>query len=153
MPQIPAIGLLVNDDNVDAIVLEGWPDDVPQPRFVVFDFAGPDVPDKYVMHVSSGAPNAGLIGHELFPVSYQTGGHHPSPNEILSLLDERKQAGATTPLQIAHEIRQRILSLDGELNRTEQAPTGDDYNRLYELASGGLLDVLKALGDATDLGD
>ena len=29
----------------------------------------------------------------------------------------------------------------------KQAPTGDDYNRLYQLANGGLLDLLKALGD------
>lgn len=153
MPPIPAIGLLVHDDDVEAVVLEGWPEGVPPPRFVVFDFAGPDVPDKCVLHVSSGAPNAGLVGHELFPVTYQTGGDHPSPNEILSLLDERKHAGDTTPLQIARALRQSILNLDGKLNRLEQAPTGDEYNHLYALANGGLIQLLKALGDPTDFGD
>ncbi|WP_256578062.1 hypothetical protein [Pseudomonas sp. PIC25] len=72
-------------------------------------------------------------------MTYQTGGHHPSPNEILSLLDERKHAGDTTPLQIARALRQNILNLDSRLNRTEQAPTGDEYNHLYALADDGLI--------------
>lgn len=153
MTPIPAIGLLVHDDDVEAVVLEGWPEGVPPPRFVVFDFAGPDVSDKYVLHVSSGTPNAGLVSHELLPVSYQIGSDHPSPNEILSLLDERKHAGDTTPLQIARALRQSILNLDGKLNRLERAPTGDEYNHLYALASDGLIQLLKALGDPTDFGD
>ncbi|WP_439587246.1 hypothetical protein [Hydrogenophaga sp.] len=44
-------------------------------------------------------------------------------------------------------MHQSILNLDARLDRLEQAPTGDDYNRLYQLANGGLLDLLKALGD------
>lgn len=41
----------------------------------------------------------------------------------------------------------------GRLDRLEQAPTGDDYNALYQLANGGLIDLLKTLGDPTDFGD
>jgi len=47
-----SIGLLVTDDDVDAVILEGWPADVRKPRIVVFDYAGHDVPDEYVLHVS-----------------------------------------------------------------------------------------------------
>ena len=47
-----SIGLLVTDDDIDAVILEGWPADVRKPRIVVFDYAGHDVPDEYVLHVS-----------------------------------------------------------------------------------------------------
>ena len=47
-----SIGLLVTDDDIDAVILEGWPADVRKPRIVVFDYAGNDVPDEYVLHLS-----------------------------------------------------------------------------------------------------
>ena len=47
-----SIGLLVTDDDIDAVILEGWPADVRKPCIVVFDYAGHDVPDEYVLHVS-----------------------------------------------------------------------------------------------------
>jgi hypothetical protein len=50
-------------------------------------------------------------------------------------------------------VRQSILELDERLNRLEQAPAGDDYNRLYVVANGGLIDLLKVLGNPTDFGD
>jgi molybdopterin-guanine dinucleotide biosynthesis protein len=59
----------VTDDDIDAVILEGWPADVRKPRIVVFDYAGNDVPDEHVLHVSSGTPNTGLTGREVFPVS------------------------------------------------------------------------------------
>ena len=40
-----SIGLLVTNDDIDAVILEGWPDGVPKPRMVVFDYAGNDVLD------------------------------------------------------------------------------------------------------------
>ena len=33
-----SIGLLVTDDDIDAVILEGWPADVRKPRIVVFDY-------------------------------------------------------------------------------------------------------------------
>lgn len=41
-----SIGLLVTDDDIDAVILEGWPADVRKPRIVVLDYAGNDVPDS-----------------------------------------------------------------------------------------------------------
>lgn len=142
-----SIGLLVTDDNIDAVILEGWPAGVPKPRIVVFDYAGNDVLDEYVLHVSTGAPNAGLTGREVFPVEYGPDCRYPSPAEILSVLDARKPADKPSALSIARGVHQSILELDARLDRLEQAPTGDDYNRLYQLANGGLIDLLKALGD------
>lgn len=140
------IGLLVTDDDIDAVILEGWPADVRKPRMVVFDYAGHDVPDEHVLHVSSGAPNAGLTGREVFPIEYGPDCRYPSPAEVLSVLDARKPAEKPSALSIARNVHQSILDLDAQLDRLEQAPTGDDYNRLYQLANGGLIDLLKALG-------
>jgi len=58
-----------------------------------------------------------------------------------------------SPLETAQSVRQSILDLDAQINASEQAPTGDDYNHLYVLANCGLIDVLKAMGDTTDFGD
>lgn len=74
-----SIGLLVTDDDIDAVILEGWPADVRKPRMVVFDYAGNDVQDEYVLHVSSGTPNTGLTGREVFPVEYGPNCRYPSP--------------------------------------------------------------------------
>lgn len=77
-----------------------------------------------------------------------------SPRALLAALgetdDDEKPSSA---LVLAREVRQSILDLDGRLDRLEQAPTGDDYNALYQLANGGLIDLLKTLGDPTDFGD
>ena len=141
-----SIGLLVTNDDIDAVIFEGWPDGVPKPRMVVFDYAGNDVLDEYVLRVSTGAPNAGLTGREVFPVEYGPDCRYPSPAEILSVLDARKPADKPSALSIARGVHQSILEwMRGD--RLEQAPTGDDYNRLYQLANGGLLDLLKTLGD------
>ena len=142
-----SIGLLVTDDDIDAVILEGWPADVRKPRIVVFDYAGHNVPDEYVLRIGTGAPNAGLTGREVFAVEYGPDCRYPSPAEILSIFDTRKPAEKASALSIARDVHQSILDLDAQLDRLEQAPTGDDYNRLYQLANGGLLDLLKALGD------
>lgn len=142
-----SIGLLVTNDDIDAVILEGWPDDVPKPRMVVFDYAGNDVLDEYVLRVSTGTPNVGLTGREVFPIEYGPDCRYPSPAEILSVLDARKPAEKPSALSIARGVHQSILELDARLDRLERAPTGDDYNRLYQLANGGLLDLLKTLGD------
>tara|TARA_R110001583_G_scaffold195118_1_gene369358 strand:+ start:104666 stop:105130 length:465 start_codon:yes stop_codon:yes gene_type:complete len=141
------IGLLVTDDDIDAVVLEGWPADVPKPRMVVFDYASIDVPDEYLLHVKTGTPNGGFTGREVFPIEYGRDCRYPSPAEILSVLDARKPPEKPSVLSIARGVHQSILELDARLDRLEQAPTGDDYNRLYELANGGLIDLLKALGE------
>ena len=91
MPLSPSIALLVTDNDIDAVILEGWPADVPRPRIVVFDYAGHDTPAGCVLHVASGAPNAGLTGREVLPVEHHAGHRYPSPGEILSALDARKQ--------------------------------------------------------------
>lgn len=142
MSPTPCIGLLVIDDEIVAAILEGWPSGVLKPRLVAFDHAGNDV-----------LVNTGLKGREVFPVEYEPGGSHPSPSEILAVLDARSQVKDSFPLRVARRVRQSILELDERLNRLEQAPTGDDYNRLYVVANGGLIDLLKVLGNPTDFGD
>ena len=99
-----SIGLLVTDDDIDAVILEGWPADVRKPRIVVFDYAGNDVPDEYVLHVSSGTPNTGLTGREVFPVEYGPDCRYPSPAEVLSVLDAPKPAGKPSALSIARNV-------------------------------------------------
>ena len=88
-----------------------------------------------------------MTGREVFAVEYGPDCRYPSPAEILSVLDARKSAEKPSALSIARSVHQSILELDPRLHRQEQAPTGDDYNRLYQLANGGLLDLLKTLGD------
>lgn len=146
------IGLLVIDDDIEAVILEGRPSDAPKPRMVVFDYAGNDVPSESILHVTSGAPNAGQTGREVFGVVYLPDSRYPSPGELRSVLDARRRAAESSPLQIARRMRQRVRELDDRLNRQELAPTGEDYNRLYQLAHGGLIDLLKALGDPADFG-
>ena len=53
-----SIGLLVTDDDIDAVILEGWPADVRKPCIVVFDYAGHDVPDEYVLPPSRRSPRS-----------------------------------------------------------------------------------------------
>ena len=96
-----SIGLLVTNDDIDAVIFEGWPGGVPKPRMVVFDYAGNDVLDEYVLRVSTGAPNAGLTGREVFAVEYGPDCRYPSPAEILSVLDARKPADKHSALSIA----------------------------------------------------
>ena len=91
-----SISLLITNDLIDAVLLEGWPDDIPRPRIVVFDYAGSAVPEECILHVHSGAPNAGLTAREFFPEEHHAGHRYPSPSEILAALDAKKHVRGST---------------------------------------------------------
>ena len=59
---------------------------------------------------------------------------------------------ARSPLQIAQYVMQSIVNLHTRINATEQAPTGNDYKKLYVLVNCGLIDLLKSLGDPCNFG-
>jgi hypothetical protein len=56
-------------------------------------------------------------------------------------------------LEMVRSLRQSFLELDGQFTQPGEIPTCEDYSHLYALANGGLIDVLKAMGDPTDCGD
>ncbi|GMV69079.1 hypothetical protein [Coralloluteibacterium thermophilus] len=154
MSRIPSIAVVLGGGLVQAIIVQDWSGAIPLPRIAIVDYDTEGADDDEITRFSIGDDPAEAVCRIETPGVYESLRDALSPRALLAALgetdDDEKPSSA---LVLAREVRQSILDLDGRLDRLEQAPTGDDYNALYQLANGGLIDLLKTLGDPTDFGD
>lgn len=154
MSRTPSIAVVLEGGLVQAFIIQDWPIPFALPRVVIVDYDTDDANDDELTRFSIGNAPAEAICRGETPLVYETQDEALSPKTVLAAIGEPADNGeSTSPLAIAREVRRSILDLDTRLDRLEQSPTGDDHNHLYQLANGGLIDLLKALGDPTDFGD
>lgn len=154
MSSISSIAVVLEGGLVQTVIVQDWPTALPLPRLAIVDYdtEGADE-DEITQFLIAETPAEAVCRSE--PVSvYESFDKALSPKAVLAALGESiEEASPESPLSLARKIRQSILDLDARLNDPEQPPSGEDYNHLYQLANGGLIDLLKALGDTTDFGD
>lgn len=155
MPHAPYIAVVVEGGIIQTVITEHWPSDLPRPRIVVVDYDKDGARDDELTEFSIGDEILEALCHIEVPTPFETFDKPAlSPRAVLAALGESQvEPAGESPLSIARSVRRSIVELDQQLMQQEQAPTGDDYNQLYVLTNGGLIDVLKALGDPTDFGN
>ncbi len=146
----PSFAVVLEGGLVQYIIVQDWPRHLPLPAFAVVDYDTEGAAADEITHVSVGSSELEAVCRSELPEVFDSDSRALSPRAVLAALDEPVSDAIPEPLALARAVRQTILDLDARLDATEQAPTGDDYNELYVLANGGLIDVLKALGDPTD---
>ncbi len=154
MPPPPSIAVVLEGGLVQAFIVQDWPAQLALPRVAIVDHdtEGADRDELTRFSIGNDAVEAFCRGED--PLVYAGQADVLSPCVVLAAIGEPIDGEPPRPpLEVARSVRQSILELDGQLDQLEQAPTGDDYNHLYQLANGGLIDVLKAMGDPTDFGD
>ncbi|MGO3130339.1 MAG: hypothetical protein ACTIJQ_01010 [Alcaligenes sp.] len=154
MSRNPSFAVVLKGGRVQATIVQDWPRHMPLPQFVIVDYDTEDAAADEVTHFAIGPSMEEAICRGEAPTAYESLPNALSPRVVLAALGESvRDNDAESPLAMAESVRQSILELDGHINASEQAPTGDDYNTLYVLANCGLIDILKALGDTTDFGE
>ena len=154
MPQPPYIAVVIEGGLIQTVITEHWPSQLPPPRIVVVDY-DKEGSDDELTQFSIGDEIMEALCHIEVPSSFESFDKPSlSPRAVLTALGEpENEPPAESPLSIAQAVRKSIIDMDQQLMRQELPPTGDDYNQLYVLASNGLIDVLKALGDSSDFGE
>lgn len=155
MPQAPCIAVVVEGGLIQTVITEDWPSALPRPQIVVVDYDKEGALDDELTEFAIGDEILEALCHIEAPTPFEDFDTPAlSPRAVLTALGEAgDQSAAESPLSIARSVRQSIVELDQQLMQHELAPTGGDYNALYQLANGGLIEVLKALGDPTDFGE
>ncbi|HCE6397608.1 hypothetical protein OGV25_21095 [Pseudomonas sp. P1B16] len=150
MSQPPYIAVVIEGGLIQTVITEHWPNQLPPPRIVVVDY-DKEGSDDELTQFSIGDEIMEALCHIEVPSSFEAFDKPSlSPRVVLTALGEPEyEPVAESPLSIAQAVRQSIIDLDQQLMQQEQPPTGDDYKQLYVLASNGLIDVLKALGDSS----
>ena len=154
MSRIPSIAIVLEGGLVQTVIVQDWSGAIPHPRIVIVDYDTEGADDDEITQFSIGSEQTEAVCRIETPEVYESLKDALSPKAVLTALGATDDGEKPSPaLVLAREVRQSILDLDARLDRLEQVPTGDDYNALYQLANGGLIDLLKALGDPTDFGD
>lgn len=149
----PSFAVVLDGGLVQYIIVQDWPRHLALPAFAVVDYDTEGAADDEITHVSVGNTELEAICRSELPEVFDSDSRALSPRAVLAALNEPVSERVPEPLALAHALRQSLLDLDGRINATEQAPTGDDYNELHALAITGLIDLLKALGDSADFGN
>ncbi|WP_338807023.1 hypothetical protein V8U11_08155 [Pseudomonas chlororaphis] len=151
MPFNPSFAVVLEGGLVQDIVVQDWPQHLPEPALMVVDYDTEGAADDEIIRV--GDSEAEAVCYGVVPSWFESIPGALSPRSVLATLGDPVVDETPELLTLARAVRQSILDLDARLNAAEQAPTGDDYNELYVLVNCGLIDVLKLLGDPTDFGD
>lgn len=150
----PSFAVVLEGGLVQTILVQDWPPYSPLPQMAVVDYDTEDVAADEITRFPIGTAEEEAVCRAITPVRSESRSGALSPKDVLTALGEATGSDAVdAPLAIARSVRQSILELDAQINEAEEAPTGDDYNHLYVLASCGLIEVLKAMGDFTDFGE
>ena len=153
MPRNPSFAVVLEGGLVQAIVVQDWPDHLPLPPFAVVDYDTEGAASDEITRFDIGNAEAEAVCRSDTPAVFESLPDALSPRIVLAALDDPVLDDTPESLAIARRVRQNVLDLDTQINASEQAPTGDDYNALYALANCGLIEVLKSLGDPADFGE
>lgn len=151
MSQPPFLAIVIEGGMVQWLVAEAWPGHLPLPRIVIVDHDTDGVDDDAITTFTIGQETVRAVCSATTPAVAESYEEFLSPKAVLAALGEPVDGGPSpSPVLLTRELRSRIQALDGELDRNERPPTGDDYNRLHAIVNGWLIDILKALGDRPD---
>lgn len=154
MPPTPSFAVVLEGGLVQSVLVQDWPSCSALPRIAIVDYDTEDAAADEITRFAIGATEEEAVCRAETPTRYESLPNALSPKAVLAALGEAAESEAgDSPLEIARSVRRSILELDAQINAAEEVPTGDDYNHLYVLANFGLIDMLKALGDATDFGE
>lgn len=148
MSQTPMLAIVQEGGLIQWLIVEAWPVQLPLPRILIVDYDIEGADDGDITNFSIGDLPVKAMCRTARPVVAEAYENFLSPRAVLAAMRQPVDTEPTaSPLSLARELRNRVRALDDELNRNQQPPTGDDYNRLLAMVNGWLIDILDALGE------
>lgn len=147
MPQTPSIAVVLEGGLVTAVIVEDWPATSVLPRVAVVDHdtEGADADELTRFTIGNDPVEAFCRGEA--PLVYKSGDDVLSPRTVLAAIGEpADDEDERSPLELIHELRKTMVETDELMIRNDQAPTGPDYNDLYQLVHASLVELLRAMG-------
>lgn len=86
MSEVPSIAVALEGGLVIAVVLQGWPATLPEPRVVVVDYDTQDADDVDITRFPIGDGTAEAVCYSEAPVIYERLADALSPNVVLAAL-------------------------------------------------------------------
>lgn len=152
MPQTPLLAIVLEGGLIQWLITEAWPVQLALPRILIVDYDTEDASASEITTFKIGDLPVKALCRVANPVVSESYENFLSPSVVLAAMGQPVDVvQSASPLALARELRSRIQALDGELNRNERPPTGDDYNRLLAIVNGWLIDILGALGEPTGI--
>lgn len=151
MSQAPLLAILLEGGRVQWLITEAWPVQLPLPQILIINYETEGASDGDLTTFSIGGLPVKARCRVATPIVSEACENFLSPSAVLAAMGrpvDRDQA--VSPIMLAREMQRRIQALDGELDRNERPPTGDDYNRLHAIVNGWLIDIMQALGEPPD---
>jgi len=148
MPRTPSIAVVLEGGLVQAFIVEDWPAQLVLPRVAVVDHdtEGADAGELTRFTIGNDPVEAFCRGEA--PLVYKSGDDVLSPRIVLAAISEpADDEEERSPLELVHELRKYIAEADELMIRTDQAPTSQDYNDLYQLVHDSLIELLQAMGE------
>ncbi|MEQ7992686.1 hypothetical protein [Xanthomonas hortorum] len=88
MSKNPIVAVIVDDDQVKDIIIEGWPENVAIPRFTIANVDTSHVPKDDLFQLRVGDSVFEASGYELDPKLYQPGLNVVSPAAVIEALHD-----------------------------------------------------------------
>jgi len=151
MSQAPLLAIVLEGGRVQWLITEAWPVQLPLPHVVIVDYAVEGASDDDLTTFLIGDLPVKAKCRTATPIVSEAYEDFLSPGAVLAAMGRPVDSEqGVSPITLAREMQRRIQALDGELNLTERAPTGDDYNRLHAIVNGWLIDIVQALGERSE---
>lgn len=151
MSQAPLLAIVLEGGRVQWLIAEAWPVQLPLPHVVIVDYAVEGASDHALTTFSIGDLPVKAKCRAATPIVAEAYENFLSPGAVLAAMGRPVESDqVVSPITLAREMQLRIQALDGELDRNERPPTGDDYNRLHAVVNGWLIDILGSLGERSN---
>ncbi|EXL06472.1 hypothetical protein BG46_17115 [Brucella anthropi] len=151
MSQAPLLAIVLEGGRVQWLITEAWPVQLPLLHVVIIDYNTEGVSDDNLTTFSIGGLPVKARCRTATPVVSDSCENFLSPSAVLAAMGWPVESErSASPIRLARQMQRRIQALDGELERNERPPTGDDYNRLHAIVNGWLIDIMQALGEPPD---
>ncbi|MBI2749036.1 MULTISPECIES: hypothetical protein [Comamonadaceae] len=154
MSPTPSIAVVLEGGLVQAFIVQNWPAHLALPRVAIVDHdtEGADREELTRFHIGNDVVEAFCRGED--PLVYTDQADVLSPGAVLSAIGQPidDEDADDPPVVKLRELRKYIVDADELLIKSDQSPTGEDYEQLYQLVHDSLVEVLKAMGDPTDFG-
>lgn len=148
MSKTPLLAIVLEGGLVQWLITEAWPVEMPSPQIVIVDYDTEGASEDEITTFAIGDLPVTARCRVATSIASEPYEDFLSPSAVLAAMGRPVEGEETvSPLTLARELRSRIQMLDGELDRNERPPTGDDYNRLLAIVNGWLIDIMQALGE------